>query len=151
MAISEVHRQQRNAHGESAEGQEPIEKTPACIRLALHWGGEALLVSKRISGLAHPRWRPYIGSIMKNTQEQAAAVEFRRMVKWIVVAGVLMVIGALLYIRAMDAWSFHAVIATILGVFVSVLLGCGLFALAFFSDKSGHDESVAKTKPRSDD
>src|SRR3546814_7448355 len=48
---------------------------------------------------------------------------------WIVVAGVLMVIGALLYIRAMDAWSLHAVIATVLGVFVSVLLGSGLFAL----------------------
>jgi hypothetical protein len=34
------------------------------------------------------------------------------------------------------------VIATVLGVFVSVLLGCGLFALAFFSDKSGHDDEV---------
>jgi len=27
-------------------------------------------------------------------------------------------------------------------VFFSVLLGCGLFALSFFSDKSGHDQSV---------
>lgn len=88
---------------------------------------------------------------MENTKQQAAALEFRRMIKWIVVAGVLMVIGALLYIRAMDAWSLHAVIATVLGVFVSVLLGSGLFALAFFSDKSGHDDNVASTKSRHDD
>ncbi|MBY8822587.1 DUF1971 domain-containing protein [Sphingomonas colocasiae] len=36
------------------------------------------------------------------------------------------------------------VVATIGGVFVSVLLGCGLFAAAFFSDKSGHDEQVTR-------
>ena len=64
------------------------------------------------------------------------------MVKWIAFAGVVMVIGALVYLRLMDAWSLHAVIATVVGVFVSVLLGCGLFALAFFSDKSGHDEDA---------
>jgi len=88
---------------------------------------------------------------MNVTKKQAAAAEFRRMVKWIVVAGVLMVIGSLLYIRAMDAWSLHAVIATVLGVFVSVLLGCGLFALAFFSSKSGHDDNVASAKSRRED
>lgn len=59
-----------------------------------------------------------------------------------------MVIGALAYLRLMDAWSIHAVIATILGVFVSVLLGCGLFALAFFSNKSGHDEDVSTATSR---
>lgn len=64
------------------------------------------------------------------------------MVKWIAIIGVFMTIGALIYLRAMDAWSLHAVIATILGVFLSTLLGCGLFALAFFSDKSGHDADV---------
>lgn len=78
-------------------------------------------------------------------QMQQSAREFRKMVKWIVIAGLLMVIGALFYLQAMDAWSLHAVIATVLGVFVSVLLGCGLFALAFYSDKSGHDENVSRT------
>jgi hypothetical protein len=53
-----------------------------------------------------------------------------------------MVIAALTYISMMGDLSVHIVIATILGVFFSVLLGCGLFALAFFSDKSGHDDSV---------
>ncbi len=52
----------------------------------------------------------------------------------------------------MGSLSLHAVIATVLGVFVSVVLGCGLFALAFFSDKSGHDEDVGNsTKTRRDD
>lgn len=82
--------------------------------------------------------------------KQQVAQEFRRIMKWIAFIGVLMVIGALAYLRWMDAWSLHAVIATILGVFLSVLLGCGLFALAFFSDKSGHDADVssATTKPK---
>jgi hypothetical protein len=76
------------------------------------------------------------------TKKEKAAREFRRMVKWIALAGVVMVVVALVYLHLMDAWSTHAVIATVLGVFVSVLLGCGLFALAFFSDKSGHDDVV---------
>jgi hypothetical protein len=72
----------------------------------------------------------------------SAAAEFRRMVKWIAVVAVLMVVVALVYLDAMGDLSLHAVIATVLGVFLSVLLGCGLFALAFFSNKSGHDENV---------
>ena len=75
---------------------------------------------------------------------------FWRMVRWIAVAGVLMVIGALSYLRFMDAWSTHAAVAVFLGVFVSVMLGCGLFALAFFSDKSGHDEDVTGATRRKD-
>ncbi len=76
-----------------------------------------------------------------------AALELHRMAKWIALVGVLMVIASLAYIWAMGAWSFHAVVATILGVFISVLLGCGLFALAFFSSKSGHDDNVGTAKP----
>ena len=83
--------------------------------------------------------------------KQQAAREFRRITKWIALAGVLMVIGALVYLRLMGAWSTHAVIATILGVFLSVLLGCGLFALAFFSDKSGHDDDVSSTTSKQTD
>ena len=80
------------------------------------------------------------------TRKQRAALELRRTVKLIAAIGVLMVIGALVYLRLMNAWSLHAVIATILGVFVSVVLGCGLFALAFFSDKSGHDDDASNTR-----
>jgi hypothetical protein len=75
--------------------------------------------------------------------KSSAAAEFRRMIKWIAVVAVLMVIGALAYLDMMGDLSLHAAIAMVLGVFLSVLLGCGLFALAFFSDKSGHDEDVS--------
>jgi len=80
------------------------------------------------------------------TRRQQAAHELRRTVKLIAAIGVLMVIGALVYLWLMGAWSLHAVIATVLGVFVSVMLGCGLFALAFFSDKSGHDDDASNTR-----
>lgn len=86
-----------------------------------------------------------IANIMVS-KEHSAASDLRRMAKWIVFVGVLMVAAALAYIWAMDAWSLHAVVATILGVFVSVILGCGLFALAFFSNKSGHDDDVSAAR-----
>lgn len=85
------------------------------------------------------------------TSRERAGLEFRRIAKWIVAAAVLMVAGALAYLRWMGGWGVNAVIATILGVFLSVVLGCGLFALAFFSDKSGHDDDVSSTTSKRDD
>jgi hypothetical protein len=72
------------------------------------------------------------------------------MIKWVAFAGALMVAAALVYLRLVGEWSAHAVIATILGVFFSVLLGSGLFALAFFSSKSGHDASATGRSPEHD-
>ena len=77
------------------------------------------------------------------TDRAQAKAEFARIIKWILLAAVLMVAGALIYLRAMGDLTLHTVVATILGVFFSVLLGCGLFAAAFFSDKSGIDQDVA--------
>ena len=77
--------------------------------------------------------------------------ELRRMLKWIAVAAMLMVGGALWFLASMGELTLHMIIATIAGTFVSVLLGCGLFALAFFSDKSGHDQNVADATHRQDD
>jgi uncharacterized membrane protein len=74
-----------------------------------------------------------------------AAAEFRRMIKWIVLVGVLMCVAALAYLGATGDLDANMVIATVLGVFFSVLLGCGLFAAAFFSDKSGHDDRISRT------
>ena len=73
---------------------------------------------------------------------QSPAAQFRRMIKWIVVAAVLMVAAALTFLALSSGLTLHMAIATIAGTFFSVLLGCGLFALAFFSDKSGHDQQV---------
>lgn len=64
------------------------------------------------------------------------------MMVWIGLAGVAMVAGALWYLSLFGALTVHMVVATTLGVFLSVLLGSGLFAAAFFSAKSGHDQEV---------
>ena len=77
------------------------------------------------------------------TDRQRAASDFKRMVKWIVAIAVLMVALALAYLHVTSELTLNMVVATILGVFFSVLLGCGLFAASFFSDKSGHDQSVS--------
>ena len=84
---------------------------------------------------------PYLGRMPTNRAQ--ATAEFIRILKWIVLAAVVMVAGALTYLHLTGSLSLHTVIATILGVFFSVLLGCGLFAAAFFSDKSGMDQDVA--------
>lgn len=84
------------------------------------------------------------------SRKEKAAADLRRVMKWIVVLAVLMVAGALVFLAAMGELTTHMVVATILGVFFSMLLGCGLFALAFFSDKSGHDEDVTDSTRRRD-
>ena len=80
-----------------------------------------------------------------------AEAEFWRMVRWIAGIGVLMAAGAIAYLAATGELYFHLVVATILGVFLSVLLGCGLFALSFFSDKSGHDQTVRDATTKQDE
>ena len=76
------------------------------------------------------------------TDKERAAAEFRRMIFWITVAGVVVTILALLYLSLYGPLRLHMVIATVAGVFFSMLLGCGLFAAAFYSEKSGHDQNV---------
>jgi hypothetical protein len=73
---------------------------------------------------------------------QTAIADFKRIMKWIAVIAVLMVLSALSYLRLFGTLDTDTIIATTLGVFFSVLLGCGLFAAAFFSDKSGLDQEV---------
>jgi hypothetical protein len=86
-----------------------------------------------------------------NSSKERAGSDFRRMMIWIAIAGVLMTAGALWYLSLFGPLRTHMVIATIAGVFFSVLLGCGLFAAAFFSDKSGHDRNVTDaTRERED-
>ena len=75
-------------------------------------------------------------------QRQQALAEFKRIMKWIAAIAVLMVAGALTYLYLTSSLDTNTVIATTLGVFFSVLLGCGLFAAAFFSSNSGYDQNV---------
>jgi hypothetical protein len=76
------------------------------------------------------------------TNKQQAEAEFRRIIFWIVMIGIIMTILSIGYLGATGELHLHMVIAVIGGVFFSVVLGCGLFAASFYSDKSGHDQSV---------
>jgi hypothetical protein len=87
---------------------------------------------------------------MKHDRVKARA-EFVRMVKWIVAIGVVMTGAAIAYLALTGELHLHMVVATIGGVFFSVLLGCGLFAASFFSDKSGHDQSVSDATRKRDE
>lgn len=77
------------------------------------------------------------------SERERALAEFRRIMVWIAVLAVVMVAASLTYLSLTGDLDANLVIATILGVFFSVLLGCGLFAAAFFSDKSGHDQAIS--------
>jgi len=76
------------------------------------------------------------------SNRQQAIAEFKRIMVWIALIAIHMVTGALAYLYLTSSLDATTVIATTLGVFFSVLLGCGLFAAAFFSDKSGYDQNV---------
>lgn len=78
-----------------------------------------------------------------DSRRHQAIEEFKRILKWIVVIAVLMVVGALTYLYLTGGLDVNTVIATTIGVFFSIVLGCGLFAAAFFSDKSGIDQQVS--------
>ena len=84
-------------------------------------------------------------------RSEQAARELRRMMGWIALAAVLMVAGGLVYSSLFTELTVHLVIAVVLGTFFSVLLGSGLFALAFFSDKSGHDDRATGRKREDDE
>lgn len=90
-----------------------------------------------------------IGQSDMSEQRTRAAADFRKMMKLIVVLAGAMVGGGVAYASLFTELTVHLVVATILGVFLSVVLGSGLFALAFFSDKSGHDDDVTNATKNS--
>lgn len=78
------------------------------------------------------------------SRQAAARADFFRMMRWIVAVGVILVIAAIVALVSQGLARPSVVIGMIAGVFFSILLGCGLFAAAFFSDKSGHDEDASR-------
>jgi hypothetical protein len=83
-------------------------------------------------------------------ERQSARADFRRMMIWALVAAVLMVAAALLFLRMTGDLTPDMIIATVLGVFLSVVLGAGLMAASYFSAKSGHDREVSDAARDSD-
>lgn len=86
-----------------------------------------------------------------SAERQKAREDFRRMMKWIMAIAIATAAAALLYLHLTGGLSTHMVVATILGVFFSVLLGAGLMAASYFSDKSGHDRDVRDATARDRD
>ncbi len=74
------------------------------------------------------------------------AVQFRRMLKWIAVVAVVMVGASLAFLHRSGGLTIASALATVAGVFLSVMLGSGLLSLAYFSAKSGHDQDVSDWK-----
>lgn len=67
-----------------------------------------------------------------------------RIFRLLVVLGLVMAaIAVMLVSRGDRQLHIHMIIATGLGVFLIVLVGAGLMALAFISNSSGHDEAAA--------
>jgi hypothetical protein len=63
---------------------------------------------------------------------------------------VIAVIGVVLVTRGEGEVHASLIIATALGIGLTVLLGSGLMVLMFLSSSSGHDEAVSKTHEESD-
>lgn len=81
---------------------------------------------------------------LDNPQIAATAwARFRRIMKWMALGGAICVGLALLALRL---WAglmpIHMLLATILGVWLTFMLGTGLMALVFLSSGTGHDEQV---------
>jgi len=72
-----------------------------------------------------------------------AWVRYRKMMRWMTLVSVAAAILAVLWLKATGSpMKIHLVVATLAGVFLSVLLGTGLMGLVFVSNASGHDEAA---------
>jgi hypothetical protein len=73
-----------------------------------------------------------------------AWLRYKAMMRWMALAAVGAVIAALVFLKATGTpMPLHMVIATSLGVGLSVLLGTALMGLIFLSDSGGHDEAAS--------
>jgi uncharacterized protein (DUF2062 family) len=78
-----------------------------------------------------------------------AWLRYKRMMRWMALAALGAVIAALVFLKATGTpMPLHMVIATSLGVGLSVLLGTALMGLIFLSDAGGHDEAASGRNDR---
>lgn len=72
-----------------------------------------------------------------------ARASFLRLMIWTGVAAVVAIAAALTYLALAGVeMPWHMIIATVLGVGLTVLLGGGLMSLVFLSANSGRDDQV---------
>jgi ABC-type multidrug transport system fused ATPase/permease subunit len=87
-----------------------------------------------------PKHDPVPPNLERTAQAWA---RYKALMSWMVAAAVIAVLLALLYLKLSGlTMQVHMVIATIAGVFFSVLLGTALMGLAYFSSHSGHDDAA---------
>jgi membrane-bound acyltransferase YfiQ involved in biofilm formation len=73
----------------------------------------------------------------------SAWARYKAMMKWMALAAFVSVLLALIYLKSSGApMPLHAVIATIAGVGLTVLVGTALMGLVFLSNSSGHDDAA---------
>ena len=79
------------------------------------------------------------------TPRQSMLRRFRRIMRLMaLLAIVVAAIAVILVARGDDSVRPHLLIATALGVGLTVLLGTGLMTLMFLSSSSGHDDQAAR-------
>ncbi|NIJ34391.1 lipopolysaccharide export LptBFGC system permease protein LptF [Sphingomonas oligoaromativorans] len=73
-----------------------------------------------------------------------AWARYWRIMRWMTLLALACVAVALIYFKTGESpVPVHMVIATSLGVFLTVMVGTGLMSLAFLSSGTGHDEDAA--------
>jgi len=78
------------------------------------------------------------------TAAAIAWARFRQLMRWMMLVALVAVVAALLYLWPEDGdFPIHMMIATIAGVFFTVMLGAALMLLVFMSAGSGHDDEAA--------
>jgi uncharacterized protein (DUF2062 family) len=82
-------------------------------------------------------------------RQHRAWLRYKRMMRWMALVALAAVIAALAYLKETGTpMPLHMVIATSLGVGLSVLLGTGLMGLIFVSDAGGHDDAASGRSDR---
>ncbi len=78
---------------------------------------------------------------------------YKRLMAWMPLAAALAVVASLVWLRIYAGpMPIHMIIATIAGVFFTVMLGAALMGLVFLSSGSGHDEKIEdRARPDIDD
>lgn len=81
------------------------------------------------------------------SQRTSTFRHFRRALKWLALFSVAVAaIAVLLVARGDSGVHIHMLIATALGVGLTVLLGTGLMVLSFLSASGGHDDQAGRNK-----
>ena len=91
-----------------------------------------------------PRHDPVPRDRRSDPQAAAAWARYLRTMRWMALAAVATVALSLLWLwQSGGPMPLHMVIATVLGVGLTVLVGTGLMGLVFLSSRTGHDDDAA--------